>query len=187
MKIRHFKFKYDIIRPLQIFFRGYSYADWWDAFSILSRRMLPVMKMFRDKHKHGIPCSIQDEEKDRFIAMGYEWSDDTMSFSDKVIDGKTAYERASEIWQKIIDEIYFALDHAAYEKDDDCQVPNPLYNPNQKEFFHSEPIEGSDASTMIFHDDYGKTKLDMDLYRAKEERVQKGLELMGKYWRNLWD
>jgi hypothetical protein len=180
--------KYSIWRPLQVFFRGYSYADWWSASYILSKRMLPVLKMLRDKERHGVPSLIGIEEKEKLIAMGYEWDEDTYSFSDKEIDGKTAFNRSEEIWQYIINEICFALEYCAYEDDTDCEVPNPLYNPEQKEVFHFVPCEDRPGfSEMIHHDDYGKTIIDRDLQKAKMERVQKGLELMGKYWMNLWD
>lgn len=186
--IKQFNFKYDIIRPIQIFFRGYSYADWWSASSILSERMLPVLKNLRDNKRHGIPSIFFNDEKDRLIAMGYEWNENTQSFSDKKIDGKTAFNIVEEIWQNILNEICFALEYSANEEDDDCHVPNPLYNPNQKEPWHDEPCEDRpDFCKLVFHDDYGKTKIDMDLLQKKEERVQKGLELMGKYWMCLWD
>lgn len=56
-----FNFKYDIIRPIQKFFTGYAYSDWWDARSTMAKKILPIIRDFRNKPKHGQPCGLDDD------------------------------------------------------------------------------------------------------------------------------
>lgn len=94
---------------------------------------------------------------------------------------------AQEKWQEIIDEIVYALENYELE-DDDCRIPNPKYNPEQKECCYSTPCEDRPEYFQLhFNEDYGETIVDWEAYRKKSERVAKGFELMGKYWLNLWD
>jgi hypothetical protein len=96
-------------------------------------------------------------------------------------------EDAAEKWQAIIDEIVFALENYDME-DDDCRIPNPKFNPEQKEWMYTTPSENHEgAYTLHFYEDYGETIVDWEAYRRKGVRVAKGFELMGKYWLNLWD
>jgi hypothetical protein len=94
---------------------------------------------------------------------------------------------ASEKWQAVIDENVKALENYEME-DDDCRIPNPKYNPEQKECMYSTQCEDKPGLFELhFNEDYGETIVDWEAYRKKSERVAKGFELMGKYWLNFWD
>jgi hypothetical protein len=180
-------FRFKLPEFIQYKTKGYANTDWYSAYSVLSKRMLPVIKMYKDKAKHGIPSVLFENEKQHLLALGYEYNKDGYYFTEKIIDGKTASDIVTANWQYIIDEIYFALNYCAYEDDSDCYVENPKYNPKQKEFMNLEKVEDGSGSRINFNEDYGKTKLDFELLKIKVARVNKGLELMGCYWMSLWD
>ncbi len=164
-------YKWHIHTPIRHFFGLKAKTDWIDAYTFMAKKMLPYLYDFRDNEKHGTPCF--DEIKDM------------SSFSDEQI--KTLDDIRIFEWDRIIDEIIFALEYCVDENDDDCKVPNPLYNPNQKKWLKDTKPNEKGLSVMEFNDDYGETKTDMNLLREKMERVKEGLRLMGEYFMNIWD
>jgi len=166
MGLKHW-YRWNIHTPVRHFFGLKAKTDWIDAYSHMAKKMLPYLYDFRDNEKMGTP--VFDEPK----CCIDETKEQAQTREDK--------------WKHIIDEIIFALEYCTGDNDDDCQVPNLLYNPNQKEFFKSTPVGEDGTSALEFNEDYGATKIDIELLKKKNERVQNGLKLMGEYFMNLWD
>jgi len=163
--------KWNIHTPIRHFFGLKAKTDWTSAYMFMAKKMLPYMYDFRDNKKTGIP-----------IYSNVEYSHQLSEEQSDALD-----DEGMKKWNHIVNEIIFALEYCVDENDDDCYVPNPLYNPKQKEFFKDAPIQEDGTSEVLFNEDYGETKPDMELYRAKNERVKAGLKLMGEYFMNLWD
>jgi len=185
--------KWNIATPICHMLGVIAPTDWMSCYYFMSKKILPYMKQFRKKDKQGIPMSISMNEEIRkeMFDLGYEWDSNSYYFKGN-INGIEADDYLTHKWNNVLDEIIFALEYTANnDPTEDCEIDNPLYNPNQKEFFKSIPCEGEYGKkgyTQIkFNEDYGKTKLDMDLLKKKEERVSNGYKLMGIYWQNLWD
>ncbi len=181
--------KWNIITPICHALGIIAPTDWIDAYFYMSKAILPYMKQFKAHEKMGIPGMIYgDTYKQEMLDLGYTWNADTHCWEGE-INGVKAEDVLSKKWDSIIDEIIFALEYTVNnEPTEDCMVPNPDYNPEQKEWMYSIDCPDHEGFKEIkFNDDYGKTKLDMDLLRAKEERVANGYKLLGEYWRNIWD
>lgn len=165
-------------------------TDWISCYSFMSKKILPYLKQYRKHEKSGVPMAVYTDENygAEMRGLGYTWDANSHNW-EGTVDGIEAHRYMSHKWDKIIDEMIFALEYTAKDDpDDDCMVPNPLYNPDQKECFFTTPIDdGRGCSELKFNEDYGETKIDMDLLRAKGERVQKGYDLLGKYWQSIWD
>jgi len=152
--------KWNIHTPIQHFLGRKASTDWISAYNFMARAMLPYLHDFKKNDRQGTPI------------FNNELSDD---------------DRTAK-WDGIIDEVIFALEQCANDGDDsDCYEPNPNYNPAQKEFFKKTPMNANGTYNVEFNEDYGDVRINSELYRAKQERIQKGLLLLGEYFQNFWD
>lgn len=173
--IKHW-YKWNIHTRVRHAFGLIAKTDWIDAYSFMSKKMLPYLYQFRDNEKSGTPIFTSEDE----VVKNYEKNGNIFNIS----GDSGASER---MWKWIIDEIIFALEYCVVEDDDDCYVPNPDYNPEQKKCFKDIPQNEDGTYTMEFNKDYGETIIDLNLLKKKHDRVKNGLALMGKYWMNIWD
>jgi len=179
--------KWNIATPICHLLNLQAPTDWISAYSFMSKKMLPYFLQFKKKKKYGYPLYVSEYFKDEVASLGFVYNKEAGTYSGEV-SHKRFEEWAIEKWAWVIDEIIFALqDIVLCETDDDCQVPNPNYNPAQKECFYTKPCKDSECVEMLFNKDYGKTILDYKLYELKQERVATGLKLMGEFWRCIWD
>ncbi len=185
--IKH-RIKWNIITPVCHILGIVAPTDWIDAYYHMSKAILPYLKQFKKNEKMGIPANIYNENyKQEMLDLGYTFDDNTFTWHGTV-NGIKADDYLSSKWDKIIDEIIFALEYTVNnEPTEDCEVPNLKYNPNQKEVLaHTVPDENGYLK-LEFNEDYGKMRIDMDLLKAKQERVRNGFKLMGEYWQSIWD
>jgi len=171
-EIKHW-YKWHIHSPIRHFLGMKAKTDWIDAYSFMAKKMLPYLYDFRDNKKLGTPY-FEDLDVHPFEKRTDE-------------EQKSIDEIRTERWDYIINEIIFALEYCVNEDDSDCQVVNPLYNPNQDKVFKDTPIRENGTSELLPNEDYGATKTDMTLLKDKMNRVREGLRLMGQYFMNLWD
>ena len=187
---KYYDFRWKFVIPIFHFFKIQHKSDWWSAYTFMSKAILPYLRAFQKNEKHGYPCTLYTYFKDEIEKEGFIYDSDTGGYKKPTIDklDDENFDWFSKKWQWVIDEVVFALEHCAYENDDDCEVPNEKYDPKQKNPFSFTPCKDSPGcSTMNFNDDYGKTKQDHDLYTKKMERVSNGLILMGQFWQSFWD
>jgi hypothetical protein len=186
--IKHW-IKWNIATPFCHLFGMVAPTDWISAYSFMSKRILPYLKSFKKHEKMGYPAFfLSDPYRKEMMEKGYIFNTNTHSYVNDVIDNLDADEYITKLWGEMIDEIIFAVEQTIDEDDSFYMVPNPLYNPDQKEFFTSVPLESDpELMEMKFNDDYGKTKIDSKKYEEYHQRVQNGMELLGKHWQSLWD
>lgn len=183
-------FKWNVWRHIQRFFTGYSYDMKWNAFYHMSVKIYPILKDYAESEHVGAPTpTILSREHNSVV--------------DKFgLDRVTAYEKAymqndEEIeeylfkrWDEIVQQILFAVKHIAVdneERPEYCYDPNPHYDPKQTDPFYFVDTEDGKYRELKFNKDYGKTNLNHERAREFDERVATGFELLGAYWRNLWD
>jgi len=150
-----------------------------------------MYKPFRyyKSHLHGYPC--QWSFKDSTFPEINEFFKDCTEEDWKDPNNDNTSESARQAWGWILEEIEFAL---RFEYDNeklaDVDMDNPDYDKTytettDKQLKRSYTFEAWRASV----DDprYGKIKYDREDSEANMRRAQRGFELMGKYWMNLWD
>jgi hypothetical protein len=157
--IRHW-WKWNMHTPIWHFFGRKANTDWVNAYSYIAEKTLPYLYDFRKHRRYGTPIFSKENLSD---------------------EGRT------QKWEDIINEIIFALEQCAYENDDDCMMPNPNYDPKQKELFKDTPRDEKGMRYLEFNPDYGKEILNGEAYNKKHERINAGLALFGQYFQNLWD
>jgi len=135
--------------------------DTWNMDHTLALIILPMLKQLRAT-KHGIPGSFIHDGK----------------------DGDKEFAEAELRWNAVMDEMIWAFEEHC--KDD-----------GESQFYSGEherltiPIEWDEnGKATMFEWKKGPNdtfKIDMKGLRAYQKRKQKGFELFGKYYQNLWD
>jgi hypothetical protein len=183
-------FRWNIYNPLCHFFKMQAPTDWWNAYHFMSKAILPYLQAFKKAEKQGYPVLLQEIFKEDLPQ--YNTTSSPPFIRTVSIEGVTEDDPLDtwcrEKWAWVIDEIIFAVKYSIGENDDDCLIPNPLYNPKQKECIYTIPCaDGSGCHELHFHEDYGKMKTDYGLLNKKQIRVQNGFKLLGQFWQCIWD
>ena len=184
-------FRWYIYRPLQQLFTGYSYNMAWDAHSFMAKKIYPIFRDFARLKRHSAPThTLLLNHKDEYVQKYGEEAVETYLTGTSDVDSDLQ-EALFTHWNEIIEHVLFSLRFIAVDGENypkHLEDPNPNYNPNQKEMWHSEPCKDKPRyHELIFHDDYGKTKLNMERVNEFEEYVSEGFRLLGVYWRSFWD
>lgn len=132
--------------------------DLWSADSTLAMVILPVLKEFRKMKKFGVP-SCNDT-----AIITYE--DETEEEHDKRI----------EEWNQTIDKMIWSFEQLVDEN-------------NEDQFWIVPPdYEGCKTSSdLIDRMNDRKNVFDYEALVKHNEKIQEGLDLFGKNFRNLWD
>lgn len=85
-----------------------------------------------------------------------------------------------EQWEWVMDEMIWAFNEIANE----CPGEDAFYTGNSD--INWTKLEGTDLSEM-FHGPNHTFSIDTEGLNKYNERIQRGLTLFGKYYRNLWD
>lgn len=146
--------------------------DTWNMDETLAHIIVPMLKHLKQT-KHGAP-HVDDKDVPKNLRSTNaklkesEWDTDEFHF---------------QRWDYVIDEMIFAFESIAnknwedkfYSGESDLQWK--IINPE-------EPDEEKQISEMIRGPNY---KFDKKGYQAYNKRIDNGLKLFGKYYRNLWD
>lgn len=138
--------------------------DTWDMDHTLSLIILPMLKQLQAT-KHGSPI-VDDED----VPVQLRYSDPKGEYG---IDNWVHYK-----WEWVLKELVWTFENLV---DDSWE----------EQFHHGEikdkliPIERSEDTEFVStNDDYW---VDWEGMKQYNERIQNGLRLFGKYYRNLWD
>lgn len=142
------------------------HIDEWDTWSMddtLAPIILPMLKQLKEA-KHGAPYVDPEDCPDELTPEPNEGHD---------VDS-THFER----WDWAIDQMIFAFDSKVNDDwEDRFQSGEFDLEWKRRDDGMSEMIEGPNHTF----------KIDMDARNAYANRIQKGFELFGKYFQNLWD
>lgn len=199
---------YRIPRRVGDFFRGIKYTyqkivrkhstsdiELWNLHSHLAKIILPKLRAFRDMDHAGYPAQFAEYSEN-------EWKD--KSEYDKFVEEGKIVGGAGEKWIEYLNEMIFGLDYLLHEHDDDFYTRWEIENPSDKvEKNHSyhywyRDSEGHSVMTGYLSKEErekegytferrAETYYNVQLAHEYGERAQKGLQLFGEYFFNLWD
>jgi hypothetical protein len=142
--------------------------DIWDAQITLGHVILPTLKMLKNAN-NGAPF-VEDEDvpmelKSSNFKLENEWDTDEAWF----------YR-----WNYVINEMIFAFENIVDESWGD------QFHIGKVDVKFEPCNDGTDCSERVKgpNDTY---KFDKEGYKKYNERINKGLLMFGKYYRNLWD
>jgi len=157
--------KYWLRKKRQKWTTGFPHEESWDFKSALANWALPRLKHMKD-NLHGYPSCLIPEEKWEEISAGKEIVDEGRNIRE---------EHGMKEWNKILDKIIWSFENHENE---------PM--PTEPENYDSRcnMIKYDDGSTEYEHLD--DRPWDWTECEAHDKKVQEGLDLLAKYYKDLW-
>ena len=135
--------------------------DTWGMDSTLAIIILPMLKQLKET-KHGVPYPFSETGGEEYESQAHFEFYDT---------NEELFEKATQSWEVVLDKMIFAFEH--------------LVDDEWENAFHTGSYDDSIA---IGEEGWkGTHKCDYAGINAIHTQIQEGLELFGKYYRNLWD
>ena len=154
--------------------------DTWNADGTLAMIIYPMLVQLRDS-KHGVPSELVQD-------VGGEDYVDQESFDFYKETHKEAWEVASERWDEILDKMIWSFQQLV------CGDYDSKYHHGESdyEFVESDktypnPVTGKIEKTFQMINKNPDCWYDIEGHKLHNDRIQEGLDLFGKYFRNLWD
>jgi hypothetical protein len=155
----------------------------FDTYSVdhtLAYIIMPLLVQLKHT-KHGIPTE--------FAEVGGANYDSQESFDFYKETHNDSFEEGCKRWDEVLDKMIWSFQQLI---DDDYEAK---YRHGDSEFDwvktdkqYPNPVTGKLEDTFQMVDKFPEQHwTDYEGMRKHEERIQEGLELFGKYYRNLWD
>lgn len=155
--------------------------DTWSLDHTLAKIIYPALLQLKAE-KHGVPSELVDD------AGGEDWKDQ-YSFDFYKESHNEAFEIACKRWDKILDKMIWAFQQLAVDDyDRKYHHGKAVYDWLKTDKLYPNPVTGKPEPTYEMVDkNPDEHWYDHVGHKLHEERIQEGLELFGKYYRNLWD
>lgn len=155
--------------------------DTWNLDGTLAKIIYPALLQLKAEH-HGVPNDFVND------VGGEDWKEQEC-FDFYKETHKDAFDEACKRWDEALDKMIWAFQQIAYEDYD------RLYHHGKGEYdwvetdkLYPNPVTGKMEKTYQMVDKNPEEHwYDHVGHILHEERIQEGLELFGKYYRNLWD
>lgn len=155
--------------------------DTWSLDHTLAMIIYPALLQLKET-KHGVPSEIVDS------VGGAEW-DSQSSFDFYKESHDEAWTEASKKWDEILDKMIWAFYQLAHDDySDKYHHGTSEYDWIKSDKTFANPITGKVEKTYQMVDKNPDAHwYDSEGHQLHEARIQEGLELFGKHYRNLWD
>ena len=152
--------------------------DSWNIDSTLSPVILPLLKQLKET-KHGSAQVDLEDVPEELRAEGHSDFSDQKTFDFyRENNDNIDYEMVHKRWDWVLDEMIFAFDHLVDRTWED------KYHSGEHDITWTKLENGCSQMGHGPNDTY---KCDYDGLNEEWKRVDNGLRLFGKYFRNLWD
>jgi len=154
--------------------------DTWNMDSTLAKIIYPMLIQLKAE-KHGVPNDFVDVGGEDFV--------DQMPFDFYRESHDAAWTEGAKRWDETLDKMIWSFEQLA------CKDYDAQYHHGRAEFdwiktskLYPNPVTGKMEPTYQMVDKNPEEHwYDFVGHMKHEERIQDGLELFGKYYRNLWD
>jgi hypothetical protein len=150
--------------------------DTWNMDSTLAPIILPMLKQLRETQHGSGYVDLEDVPPEMRLTSYEEWENQLVfDFynESEVIAKHDVHTR----WSWVLDEMIFAFESYTYDWEEKYRSGEHDIQWKKLENGMSEMIKGP-------NDTY---QCDYDGMKQEQERINNGLRLFGKYYRNLWD
>jgi hypothetical protein len=154
--------------------------DTWSLDHTLAKVIYPALLQLKAE-KHGVPGD--------FVEVGGEDYSDQKSFDFYKESHEEAWKEGAKRWDEILDKMIWAF-HQLSTDDYSAQYHhgNADYDWIKTDKTYPNPVTGKIEPTYQMVDkNPDEHWYDHVGHQLHEARIQEGLELFGKYYRNLWD
>jgi len=158
--------------------------DKWDTYSVdhtLALIIYPLLIQLKES-KHGVPSELVND-------VGGEDYTDQSSFDFYKETHQESWEIASHRWDEVLDKMIWSFSQLIDDEwDSQYHHGKAEYDWVETDTLYPNPVTGVPEPTYQMVDkNPDEHWYDHVGHRLHEERIQEGLELFGKYYRNLWD
>lgn len=155
--------------------------DTWNLDCTLAKIIYPALLQLKSQ-KHGVPGDLVEDIGGEDYAQ-----QDSFDFYKESYDD--SFAKACERWDEILDKMIWSFQQLAeVDYDNKYHHGTSEYEWVETDRLYSNPITGKMEKTYQMVDkNPGEHWYDHVGHMMHEERIQEGLELFGKYYRNLWD
>jgi hypothetical protein len=155
--------------------------DTWNMDHSLSLIILPMLIQLKNT-KHGVPSDIIND-------VGGADYDQQDSFDFYKETHNDAFDEACKKWDEILDKMIWSFQQLALEDYDNKYHHGKLeYDWVKSDKTYPNPITGKiEATYQMVDKNPNEHWYDYVGHQLHEERIQEGINLFGKYYRNLWD
>jgi len=155
--------------------------DTWNMDGTLAQIIYPMLLQLRAT-KHGLPGEFVDDVGGEDYA-----TQDSFDFYKET--HKESWDIAAQRWDEVLDKMIWSFGQIAYEDyDDKYHHGKAEYDWVKSDKTYPNPITGKIEPTYQMVDkNPDEHWYDHVGHKLHEDRIQEGLQLFGKYFRNLWD
>lgn len=161
--------------------REYVKIDRWDSWNVdstLSPIILPLLKQLKETKHGSAQVDLEDVPEELRADSHSDFSDQkTFDFYRENSDN-IDYEMVHKRWDWVLNEMIFAFDHLVDRSWED------KYHSGEHDITWTKLENGCSQMGHGPNDTY---KCDYEGLQEEWNRVDNGLRLFGKYFRNLWD
>lgn len=154
--------------------------DTWSMDHTLAMIIYPMLLQLKAT-KHGVPHD--------FSEVGGEDYEQQDSFDFYKEDVDKLFDQRCKEWDKVLDKMIWSFQQIADgDYDSKYHHGEPKYDWKETDHLYPNPITGVMEPTYQMVDKNPTEHwYDHVGHKLHEDRIQEGLELFGKYYRNLWD
>lgn len=155
--------------------------DKWDTYSLdhsIALVILPALIQLKQT-KHGVP--------NKFVASVGSDTDDNFSFDFIKEDANAVFDKGCERWEETLDKMIWSFQQLVMDDYSD-KYHHGKMNIGWKPIKLTNPVTGvmEDMYEMIDNNP-DEHWYDFDGHMMHEARIQEGIELFAKHYRDLWD
>ena len=157
-----------------------EHFDTWNLDATLALIVLPMLIQLKH-NKQGVPNDFAD--------VGGADYDVQNSFDFYKETHNDAFEEGCKRWEEVLDKMIWSFQQIALEDyDDKYHHGTPKFDWIKTDQKFKNPLTGKLEETYQMVDkNPNEHWYDHIGHKLHEERIQEGLDLFGKYYRNLWD
>lgn len=154
--------------------------DTWNMDSTLSKIIYPMLVQLKDS-KHGVPSEFCDVGGEDYVGQ------ESFEFYKESHD--EAWKEGAKRWDDVLDKMIWAFGQLAYEDyDNQYHHGDAKYDWVITDQTYPNPVTGvQEATYQMVDKNPDEHWYDHVGHRLHEDRIQEGLVLFGKHYRNLWD
>jgi hypothetical protein len=154
--------------------------DTWSMDHTLAVIILPMLLQLKET-KMGVPAEFSDN-----VGADYDMQ---ASFDFCKEDHDWAFDQNCKRWEEILDKMIWSFQQIVYDDyEQEYHHGTPNIGWEKSDYTYVNPSTGKTEETFQMVDkNPTEHYTDYTGMRLHEERIQEGLELFGKYFRNLWD
>jgi len=154
--------------------------DTWGLDHTLALIILPALIQLKHT-KHGVPSNfVNDSAEDYHSQATFEFMKD---------DKDEVFQKGCDKWEETLDKMIWSFQQIVFEDYDSKYHHGDMkigWKESPREYLN--PITGKMEKVFEMVDENPSEHwYDIVGHQLHEERIQEGLELFGKYYRNLWD